>query len=104
MKHECPECGGVDSIVTRTMTNTLYKHCTVQGCTWEYTTQRTGDYSWVTDKHIKQISRMIIEDFTTDELLAIPGVGSAINGTINAEVIDHYSDRLPVPEIGGEEE
>lgn len=104
MNHECPVCGGVDTIVTRSMSNTLYKHCTVQGCNWEYTTQSVNDYSWVTPAIERRIVKFIVEDFTTEELLAIPGVYIAVVNTVNAEVIDHYSDRLPVPEIGSEEE
>jgi len=97
----CPECGGVDTIVMRKMVGQLYKFCDVSECSWEYSTSRNDDYSWVTDEMFDDCLNRIVSGLDGDALFAIPGAYELLSEALNNDVLSALEEKR---DSGGEEE
>ena len=87
LKMGCPACGGVGTIITRKTSGSIHKHCSVDECSWEYSTARKDDYSWVTDEVFDGALEGIIDALPASTILRIPGAYDVLKGALNNDVL-----------------
>jgi hypothetical protein len=87
LKMGCPGCGGMDTIITRKTSGSIHKHCTVDECSWEYSTARKDDYSWVTDEMYDEALLEICSQERMWTILRIEGVYECVKEHYNNDVL-----------------
>ena len=71
LKMGCPGCGGVDTIITRKTSGSIHKRCSVDECSWEYSTARKDDYSWVTDEMYDEALEVVVAAYPASMMLRL---------------------------------
>ena len=87
LKMGCPGCGGLDTIVTRKTSGSIHKHCSVDECSWEYSTARKDDYSWVTDDMFDEALLEICSQERMITILRVEGVHERLKAHYNNDVL-----------------
>lgn len=87
LKMGCPGCGGVGTIIIRRTSGSIHKHCSVDECSWEYSTARKDDYSWVSNDIFEGALEGIIDALPASTILRIPGAYNVLKEALNNDVL-----------------